>query len=336
MKTIQYLFIGILALTSLSACETENGEVFVGWFVDLEDNDNSQQFRNIVFNINNSTLINGLNDPYDNLPVFENGQVGVGYQVRTNLFIYNNNGELVDDFTSYNSSFNQQPYYNKELSDGSYEIVVITDISYNNADNVWKITDTNNLNTLKIVFANNYIPGHTGIVASRRQLITVNSEQSFTLTPNHLGAFYVIYFKNFNFTSHRYLYFSINIDPDQFNYSANNYTRTQNMYRFGELDFENQYSGYYIYAYLFPKSGLVLQYVPMDNNKNYMTTMKSTTLTSSVANHRMVTVDVATSTATTATLAPQSPMGAPESAAQKVIKKLQPEIQGIRIVESAQ
>ena len=311
MKTFRILLILTLALTSFSACETENGDIFVRWFVDYEEDAVEFTYPATV-NVTNSQLVSNITDPYSSQPLFPMGAVSNQYQVRTNILVYNNQDVLVGEFTVYRSSFNESASYTLELPNGQYTAVAVTDISYNNADNVWKIADQNNLNSLRITFANQYVADKEGIVAARSQeFVVADNSTSVNLAPVHLGASYVLYFNNFNFAAHQYLYFSLNIDPDDYLLVSQSYSRKLTMYRFSELDFEKKYSGYYVYAYLLPKSNLVLQYVSMDVNKNYITAMKSTMFSVVANQHRMVTVDVTTFTTSTSSLAPPAPGSSP-------------------------
>ena len=311
MKTFRILLILTLALTSFSACETENGDIFVQWFVDYKEGEVEFTYP-VTVNVTNSQLVSNITDPYSSQPLFPLGAVSNQYQVRTNILVYDNQDELVGEFTVYRSSFNESASYTLELPNGQYTAVAVTDISYNNADNVWKIADQNNLNSLRITFANQYVADKEGIVAARRQeFVVADNQTAVNLAPAHLGASYVLYFNNFNYTAHQYLYFSINIDPDDYQLINQSYSRKLTMYRFSELDFEKKYSGYYVYAYLLPKTNLVLQYVSMDVNKNYITAMKSTSFSVAANQHRLVTVNVTTFTSSTSSLAPPAPDSAP-------------------------
>lgn len=315
MKTFRILAILTLALTGFSACETENGDIFVQWFVDYKEGETVNTNYPVTVNVNNSTLVSSLIDPYTSQSLFPNGAVDPGYQVRTNILIYDNQNNLIDQFTVYLSTFNEMANYTLELPNGNYTAVAVTDVSYNNGENVWKIVDQSSINSLRITFANQYVADKEGIVAARRQSFQVADNQAtLNLTPAHLGACYVVYFYNFNYTAYQYLYYRFDIDPDDYQFSTQSYSRKLNMYRYTELDFEKKYSGYYIYAYLLPKSNLTLQYVTMDVNKNYVTAMKSTTISAAVNQHRKFSVDVTNFTSTTNSLAPPAPGVAPAAA----------------------
>ncbi len=312
MKTFRILIILTLALTSFSACETENGDIFVQWFVDYKEGEAVETLYPVTVNVNNSSLVSSLIDPYSDQALFPDGAVGNRYQVRTNFLIYNNQNELVDQFTVFRSTFNESANYTLELPNGSYTAVAVTDVSYDNVDNVWKIVDQNNINTLRITFANQYVADKEGIVAARRQSFQVADNQAtLNLTPAHLGACYVLYFYNFNYTAYQYLYYKFDIDPDDYQLTTQAYSRKLTMYRYSELDFEKKYSGYYVYAYLLPKSNLVLQYVTMDVNKNYITAMKSATFSVGVNQHRQFSVDVTNFSTSTTALAPPAQGVAP-------------------------
>lgn len=312
MKTAKILFILTLALFSFSACETENGEIFVQFFVDYEEGETPVYNQPVSIYVDNSQLVNTLTDPYDNTPMFPSGDVQTPYQVRTNILIYNEYGVLIDNFTVYRANFNSEASYSLELEPGSYTAVAITDLSYNNTDNVWKIIDQNDLANLSITFANKYAPGYMGIVAARQQDFEVsNNSVNLDISPTHLGAYTVIYFNNFDYTKYRYLYYVLEFNPDDYRFSTRVYSRKLSLNNTEELDFEGKYNAYYVYKYLLPKTNLTLQYVTMDVNRNYMTTMNSATFNSTANQHRQLNVNVTTFTSSSSALAPPAPSAVP-------------------------
>jgi hypothetical protein len=295
----------ITALLLLVFCSCENYEedmlkkYFTGEDTKVEDASYS-----LYVDINTMPLVQNLINPNGNVAYFVDGAVNSSYEVRTRFYIYDSNGNYVNMYYSYGSTFNQTVAVESVLPAGKYTLVTVVDISSGQADHVWSVANDYSLSTAKITLGG-YSPMLYGILGFNKQTITLSQNSSLDITPVHLGSLYSICFSNVDYTTIRYIYYAMNIDPDSYTFDTKVFSRDQSYYQHNELDYANMYTSYYTTAYLLPKSGLVLNYQAEDVYKSIVGTAQTISITSGSNSHKNITINVATKGYTSYSMAPR-------------------------------
>lgn len=118
------------------------------------------------------------------------------YKLRITVLAYNELGILVDENITYCNNYSQIGTSKLNLSEGKYMVYAITDVM-NSEIEYWKIEDTQNLATTKIV-DQGYIGGKNKILGIATSTINVSSGNSneFTLKPEAAGSLCLVVWYN--------------------------------------------------------------------------------------------------------------------------------------------
>lgn len=138
MKKNLYLLVA-LAVIVLSSCKNEDISIS----------------RKVSFNVNPYTVVKDFAKhemyPGDLSSVY---YYDLGDRLRVQLFVYNTQGNLVKSAVKYLDGYSNTMNATLELSDGSYNVIAITDevglVNGNVQDEYWFITGTERLSNLKI------------------------------------------------------------------------------------------------------------------------------------------------------------------------------------------
>lgn len=148
MKKYLAILTAIIAVT-LSSCSNED----------------VQLLKNTTFKINPSTVISG----FEEFQPGELTEINKNFQLRVQLYIYNDKGQLVNDDIQFFSDYAHIMTSNLDIEQGkSYTAVAITDIiSRSDSFEYWEITDKDNLSTLKI--------SNTGYLGSQKNILGISN-----------------------------------------------------------------------------------------------------------------------------------------------------------------
>lgn len=265
------IFIYIAALFFISACT--NNEVEIKYQLNTE--------------IDGIDLVENLTNPYDNILFFPAGKVDPDYNVRTRQVIYDNDGNIVHQDSILSESFYDKVKFKCTLEPGIYSVITIVDIVYNKQDFCWTFQDFKKLSTANLTIGDK-VPTSYGILAFHKDLINItNQSQSIKITPEHLGALYVINFSNVDYSKIKYIYYRYDLNPDTYQLTTNTYTLNGSFISTYKWDNLGKYTGWFGYAYLLPNSNLELKFTTY-NTSNVALGSYSIPLTVVAGNHKIV------------------------------------------------
>lgn len=243
--------------------------------------------------VDGTDLVANLINPYDKANFFPDGKVSTNFNVRTTYLIYDNGGSLIDQKTLFSESFFTKNTFSNNLDAGTYTVISIMDIIYNNADFDWTIKDLTKLSTANITTVGK-VPSQYGILGYHKELITItNQGKKLSMIPQHIGALYVIHIDNVDYSKIRYVYYKFTISPDTYQISTNNASTINTYYYDNKWDNQGIYTGYYDYAYLLPNFNLNINYERYDTNNKSIDNGLYTISQSIVAgNHQVLNIDI--------------------------------------------
>lgn len=99
-------------------------------------------------------------------------------QLRINLLVYDQNGDLIASDTRKLKDYNENMVTTLELADGEYTVVAISDVMENGMDLCWTIKGTERLSTLMLERISTYITNEEAIVGIGNAKITVDANHS--------------------------------------------------------------------------------------------------------------------------------------------------------------
>lgn len=99
-------------------------------------------------------------------------------QLRINLLVYNQNGDLIASDTRKLKDYNENMVTTLELSNGEYTVVAISDVVENGSDLCWTIKGTERLSTLMIENISTVITNEEAIVGIGNAKIMVDANHS--------------------------------------------------------------------------------------------------------------------------------------------------------------
>ena len=193
-------------------------------------------------------------------------------KLRIRLLVYNENGNLVFNESSYLSSYSSEMSVSKSLATGTYTLIATTDLVPNSGTPYWTLSDENNINTASITTENIHTGGKNKILGFCSQKVTITeSSQSITLSPTPAGALVRMYYNNvFSYSNVKYYALYANRASYSMSFDANGNPSIQpHVSPDGKLDVicsvvdvdnaegNNLYSWYFI----FPVENVTFRYI---------------------------------------------------------------------------
>lgn len=182
-----------------------------------------------------------------------------GAQLRVQLFAYDAAGNLVDSDKQFFDEYSNVMTSGLALGEGSYTIVAISDVLFEDGTEIWGFSDVNKLSTLTMT-DQGYIGGEYKIIGMASQKVTISSfNREFNMSLKPIGALAVIYVLNADYYSNVTQY-SLSTNKTCNKLTLNNSAQPQyssnsnsdynwDLYRWNV----NGANGYYGYAFMFPQ-----------------------------------------------------------------------------------
>lgn len=201
------------------------------------------------------------------------------YKLRITVLAYNESGLLVDKNITYCSNYSQIGTIELNLPEGKYKTYAITDVM-NSEIEFWKVEDTQNLATTKIV-DQGYIGGQNKIlgIATSTIIVSAHNNNEFTLKPEAAGSLCLVEWYNihqFSDVAKYTLQTTKSCDFLQFTAEERNGYNIAEESHNGSFDWRmayvepDNYKGDIVYGYyfVFPLKNVEFRYTYQDKNED--------------------------------------------------------------------
>lgn len=191
----------------------------------------------------------------DNSDVFPSGRIDIAdYNVRIKLFIYDNNGYLVQSDTKIVSDFAQVVTVVKSMPEGDYTVVATADIVESVNDRIdfefWRFEGVNMLRDFKIKDLS-YVGYEYKVLGISKKNVNISKSTDLNINVQPAGSLVTMWFRNAYVSSIAYIYFEWNKSSDYYLVNEDN----SNVLIGGsneEFEVESSYTGYYSQRYFLP------------------------------------------------------------------------------------
>lgn len=179
MKKILFVFLALIGI--MTSCTNDDIEITYATTVKVNPSGVISPF---TFEINAGEL----------------ASFGSDYKLRVRVLAYNEQGILCSQDEQFLSNYAGIANFNLSLSKGTFRVISITDVidtsTGTGVPEYWKLSGVENLSTVRLTDAG-YVGGRYKILGvSSKSVNITDSENSFTLNPEPVGALCLVYMAN--------------------------------------------------------------------------------------------------------------------------------------------
>ncbi|MDR1645994.1 MAG: hypothetical protein LBS05_09300 [Tannerellaceae bacterium] len=207
MKKIHIpVFLILIALAMLTSCGEGNKKD-----VDIQ--------YQLTVSVDVRNVVKDLVDIYG-VDYFPNGELDDDdYSVRINLFIYDDEGSLVEKESQIVDDFYQKLEVKKSMNTGEYTLVATADLVEVNGDDIslefWKFSNTSNLRDLRAV-EQGYAGYYYKALGVTKEVVEIEKSQSLTMNVKPAGALVTFYFTDLDASTMASLVYEWDRDADYY------------------------------------------------------------------------------------------------------------------------
>jgi hypothetical protein len=232
----------LIACATLASCDNGNKSE-----VDIQ--------YQLTVSVDARNVVKDLKDIYS-ADYFPNGQLDIDdYYVRINLFIYDEDGSLVEEETQIIDNFWQKLEIKKSMNTGEYTLVATADIVKIKGEQLdlefWRFENTKDLRTLRAT-EQGYVGLFYKAIGVTKEVVEIKKAQSVNINVQPIGALITFYFTKLDASKMAILAFEWSNDADYYLIDDEEAKIDQATTISDEYEIEQQYTGYYSSLYFLP------------------------------------------------------------------------------------
>lgn len=251
----------------------------------------------LTVSIKTLDVVKDLKD-LDGSELFPDGVIEDGSHVRVKFFVYDEQGELLDESTQIVDDFSQTVEIVKSLYPGQYTLVTTADMVENTGDKIdfecWKYDYTSSLEDFRITDLQ-FKGFEYKAIGVDKTTLTLKKAQTVDVRVRPIGALVTFYFTNLDAKKMAYLAYSWDKGSDYYQ-PDDGKSGVIDSGDENEYEIEAQYTGFYDQRYFLPLQNLKLSWATYNAATE---TIKSGSATCNVqeAVNQTITVNVQTGNA---------------------------------------